>query len=196
MIKKLTACFLATAMLISAVPVIAAVQTNHIVYDLNFDGGDISSITAAKQNVSSVEGGTNGSKALFVDKPVSEEEIPYFNLKYLNRMSYSNISIKVKPVTEDANAKEKLVVTLNEGGKKTDYVLEEKSVNKNTWTTLGDTLHTKYKALMDAPHVKVIATDSNGMWSYMLDDFLVESDEQTQEKSQDSFRDLHGFPSF
>ena len=31
---------------------------------------------------------------------------------------------------------------------------------------------------------------------YMLDDFLVESDEQTQEKSQDLFRDLHGFPSF
>lgn len=182
MIKKLTACFLATAMLISAVPVIAAVQTYHIVYDLNFDGGDISSITAAKQNVSSVEGGTNGSKALFVDKPASEEEIPYFNLKYLNRMSYSRISINVKPVTEDTNANVKLVVTINEGGKKTDYVLEQKVANINSWTTLSNTLHTKYKALMEAPQVKVIVTDSNGMCSYMLDDFLVESDEPTQEK--------------
>ena len=68
-------------MLLSSVPVLAAIQTNYTVYDLNFDGGDISTVTAGDANISCVEGGKGGGKAVFADALTADAEMPYIRLK-------------------------------------------------------------------------------------------------------------------
>ncbi len=185
MMKKIISYFLTGIMLLSSVPAIAAIQTDYTVYNLNFDGGDISAVTAGGANISCVEGGKGGGKAVFADGLTAETEMPYINLKYLGRQAYSEISISVKPVTEDSTANAKLILTLNENGTETDYTLDEKNVSKGSWVTLSNTLHTKYKALMDSPKAKVVVTDSTGICSYMLDDFLVTSDAPSTDNYQE-----------
>ena len=183
--KKFISYFLIGGMLLSSVPVIAAIETNYTVYNLNFDGGDISAVTAGDASISCVEGGKGGGKAVFADGLTADSQMPYIGLKYLGRQSYSEISVSVKPVTEESTAKAKLIVVLNENGTETEYTLDEKNVSKGSWVMLSNTLHTKYKAIMDMPKVKVVVTDSNGICSYMLDDFLVTSDTPSTDNYQE-----------
>lgn len=183
--KKIISCLLAGIMLAMSLPVFAAVDTNYTVYNLNFDGGDTSAIRSNGSTVSSVEGGIDGSKAVYIEGYGSEEDVASINLKYLNRTAYSQISVYVKPVTENISAKVKLVVTLNEGGTAKQYTLDEKEIAKGSWVKLSNTLHTKYRALLEEPKVSVIVTDSNGVCSYMIDNFVVTSDKPSTENYQE-----------
>ena len=170
--RQITCIILTLAMIVSVLPAAASKAGSDVpyeVYNITFDDETTGNLNLAAK-AQYADGGVSG-KALCVTadsgKPLETE------LKNLNSSSLSEISAYIK-TEEEAVAK--LIVRLTANGKKSEYVIDSKTLKPSSWTYIGGRCQTSFMTLSSGIELVISVTAGGEEKDFMLDNLKVMSD--------------------
>ena len=173
--KRKISFILAAVMLIAMLPQAISAEYPYPVYSYSYENNEINFVSdSAKMEI--VDDGTDG-KCLMIGSYEKEEDAPQMVLKNLDRSSRANISMSLKSVSGEADAK--IIIYLNEGGREKAYTFAKVTLNDKKWTEISDTLVTKFKTISGASRISVICENDSGFCEVYVDDFTVTSDKES-----------------
>lgn len=169
--KRTVCIILVLAMLFSVSAAAAEVDADvpFEVYNLTFDDGSTGGLNFGA-SAQYADGGVSG-KALYVTanggKPFEVE------LKNLNPSSLSEICTYIKT---EGEALAKMTVRLTSGSKKSEYVIDTKTLKPSSWTKLSGRCQTSFMTLSSSIELIISVSSDGGEKDFMLDNFKVMSD--------------------